>query len=122
MALNRGDLDVAFALYHPEVEPVWDPALISLGFEMADNLPSRIESQRRWMAEWDDFRVQPEQLIDLGDSRVLLLARMAASGRRSGLSVDTEVAFLVTVPAGRVIREQVWLDHGKALEAVGLSE
>jgi ketosteroid isomerase-like protein len=83
---------------------------------------ARVDFQRRWRAAWGEFRFVPEELIDLGDGRALVAGRMKGRGLSSDAAVDSDWAYLATVSAGRVIREQVFLDRGEALDAVGLSE
>ena len=77
--------------------------------------------QRTWTAQWGDVRFEPAEVTDLGD-RLLVLGRMKGSGLSSGGAFDREWANLTTFSAGRVIREQVFLDHGEALKAAGLSK
>ena len=60
-------------------------------------------------------------MIDLGD-RVLCLGRMKGTGASSGAAFDTEVAYLFTVSAGRIVREQDFRSHEEALEAAGLQD
>jgi hypothetical protein len=62
--------------------------------------------------------------MNRGDSgnRVLVLGRMKGRGLSSGAPFDDEWAILLTLSAGRIIRDQVILDHAKALEAAGLQE
>src|SRR5687768_8874221 len=62
-ALNRGDLDVAFTFWHPRVETTWAAEVNAFGFEVDRSLDARIESQRRWMAEWGEFWIEPEEVF-----------------------------------------------------------
>jgi ketosteroid isomerase-like protein len=121
-ATNRGDYEAAFGLYHLDVELMVPPQFTALGFDTRyRGRQDRIDFQRRWTAEWGEVRFEPEEVIDLG-ARVLVIARMTGSGFGSGVAVDNEWATLITISAGRVIREQDFVDHGEALEAVGLRE
>jgi ketosteroid isomerase-like protein len=109
-------------LYHPEVELTTPPLFAGLGDEpVTRGREERVRFQRRWTAEWGEVRFEPEEVIDLS-ARVLVMARMTGSGFGSGVAVDNEWATLITISAGRVIREQDFVDHGEALEAVGLRE
>ena len=122
-AVNRRDLEAAFVLYHPDVESIFDQRVVALGFEpVYRGREARIEAQRRWIDEWGEERTEPEELIDLGGGRLLLLVRNTGKGHSSGAVVDRNNAFLFTLSAGRVIHEQFFLDRAEALEAVGLSE
>jgi ketosteroid isomerase-like protein len=121
-ATNRGDYEAAFGLYDPDAELIVPPQFTTLGLDTRyRGRQDRIDFQRRWTAEWGEVRFEPEEVIDLG-SHVLVIARMTGSGLGSGVAVDNEWANLITFSAGRVIREQAFMDHGEAREAAGLRE
>jgi ketosteroid isomerase-like protein len=121
-ATNREDHEAGLMLYHPEVESTFPAGPVTVGTESGTRgREERLRFQAEWWAEWGAWRVEPEELIDLGD-RVLTLGRIKGSGVRSGAPVDIECGFLFTVSAGRVIREQVFFSQEEALEAAGLSE
>ena len=122
-ALNRGDLDVTFALYHPDVEATFAPQVVGLGWEpVYRGRETRVEVQRRILTEWSEFRFESEELIELGDGRLVMLMRVKGSGLTSGTPVENEWATIFTTLDGRVTRERTFLDHGEALRAVGLAE
>jgi hypothetical protein len=123
-ANNRGDFEAAFALYDPQVELITEPRLIELGFDrIYRGREERVRFQHRWAAEWGDFQFAPEELVDLGDRRVLVSGRIVGSGLSSGAGFDTYWAYLTTSSStGPVIREQFFFDRGEALEAAGLRE
>jgi len=122
-AANRNDLDAAFALYHPDIELMFAAALVALGFEpVYHGREARISVQRQWIAEWGDMCQEPEELIDFGDGRVLVYGRQKGSGISSRAPIDNDWALLLTLSAGRVIREQDFLDRAEAFQAAGLSE
>jgi ketosteroid isomerase-like protein len=121
-AVNRGDYESAFLLHDPAVELNSPPAMIGLGENsVTRGREERIRFQRAWDAEWNEVRFEPAEIIDAGDC-VLVVGRVKGSGLSSGAAFDSEWANLLTISAGRVIREQVFLSHGEALEAAGLSE
>jgi ketosteroid isomerase-like protein len=120
-AVNRGDYEAAFMLYHPEVEHTTPPLFAGLGVEsVTRGREERVRFQRRWSAEWGEVRFEPEEIIDLSDGRVLALGRAKGIGLGSGAAFENERANLGTHSAGRVIREQVFTDHAEGLEAAGL--
>jgi ketosteroid isomerase-like protein len=123
-AINRRDFEAAFSLYHPDCRvDLMDERLVALGFEAVyRGREARIEAQRRWIDEWGEERTEVEELIDLGDGRLLVLARNKGSGPSSGAAVGMKTAFILTLSAGRVMHEQLFFDRDAALEAVGLRE
>ena len=122
-ALNRDDVEAALALYHPEVELILPPDYFGLDLEpVYRGLQERVRFERRLIAEWGMLRYDFEEIIDLGDGRVLLLGRLKTGGLNSGAPVDIEFAEIFTVSAGRVIREQAFVNNTAALEAAGLRE
>ena len=119
-ATNREDYEAVFMLYHPDVEHTTPPLFAGLGNEsVTRGREERVRFQRRWAAEWGEVRFEPEEVVDLGD-RVLVVGRVKGSGLRSGASVENEWAQLFTLSAGRVIREQAFIDRGEGFEAAGL--
>jgi ketosteroid isomerase-like protein len=122
-ALNRRDLEAAFAAFDENVESILDPGMVALGLEpVCRGRVARIHLQARWNADWGDWRFEPEEVIDFGDGRALVIGHLVGSGFSSGAAVDSDGGFLVTVSGGKVIREGIFLDRRKALEAVGLSK
>jgi ketosteroid isomerase-like protein len=122
-AMNRADLDFGLALYHEDVESIFDPRAVTLGME---NSRGREARRRRliefWYADVSEIRFDPDELIDLGNDRVLVIGRMTGTGRRSGAPFEIEWANLWTISDGLVIRDEQFADRAKALEAAGLRE
>jgi ketosteroid isomerase-like protein len=121
-AANRGDLEAAFSAHHPKVVANFDDDLVSLGFEPAYmSRDKRVAAERRWTAEWSDFRYEPEELTDLGDGRLFVVGRMKGRGKSSGAVFDHDWSMIITISGGHVIREQVFFDRERGLEATGVS-
>ena len=66
-----------------------------------------------------DVRLEPTELIDLGD-RFVLLADMPMRAQASGIALAETYAGVSTLKDGKVIRQDDFLDHAEALAAVGL--
>ena len=122
-AMNRADLEFGLALYHEDVESIFDPRAVTIGME---NSQGREARRRRltefWYADARGIRFDPDELIDLGNDRLLVIGHMKGSGRRSGAPFEIEWANLWTIAEGLVIRDEQFGDRSKALEAAGLSE
>jgi ketosteroid isomerase-like protein len=119
-AINRGDLAYAAAFYAADVELV---------FPVAPPTPDRpdhyrgreaaFNAYREWMNDWERFRRVPRELIDLGDT-VVLLFEETGRGRASGIEVSQRVGAVFTIRGGRTIRHEEYPDWESALAAVGL--
>ena len=106
----------------PEIEYVGldgpDPATLKGPAEMARHF-------RTWLSAWEEFRLEADEYRELDSERVLVLDRVSGRGKASGLDLgrmQARGAWLFHVRDGRVTRMVRYLDRGRALEAVGLSE
>ena len=72
--------------------------------------------------EFDDFSIQANEIRDLGDERVLTLAHIQFRGQASGIMVESQLALLMTIRDGKIVRSEDYLSHAEALKAVGLEE
>ena len=77
---------------------------------------------RTWTAEFDDWSIRLERLIDAGNDRVVALTVQTATGKGSGVPVDMYIGQVVELEDGRQVRLTNYLSHAEALEAAGLSE
>ena len=118
---DRGDYG-SIGWAHPEIE-----------FVVADGpSPGRwigiaglAEGWREWLNAWEDFRQQAVEYRELDDERVLVSFRATGRGKTSGVDL-AEVhplgAGVFHVREGRVTRFVAYIDHERALQAVGLRE
>ena len=70
---------------------------------------------------FDETHVEIDELIDAGDS-VVLLCRIRNRGRSSGMTVEQPTGWVSEVREGRIVRSRVYFRPAEALEAAGLSE
>jgi ketosteroid isomerase-like protein len=125
-AYSRGDLEVLVLPYHPDVEFQGPPDHGqggTLGWRPSyRGHDGYREFYADWKSVWGAPRIEPQELIDLGD-RLLVIAQMRLRGVGSGVRLNQDLAVLATLDeAGKVIRERRYADHSEALETVGLSE
>ena len=117
---NRRDTEASLRYVDPEIE--LQSAIIG-GAE--GNTYRGHEGVREWMAESDatfeELRVEPEEFRDLGGD-VLLIGRLHARGKESGVEIDSATAWLFTLRGGRIVRGRGYLNPHEALEAAGLGE
>src|SRR6267378_464439 len=118
-AWERGDFSRAHEWAHPEIE-----------FVIADGpSPGRwtgrdgmAEGFRDFLSAWQDVRQDTEEYRELDDQRVLVLTRLMARGRTSGLEVGamrTKQAGLFHVRGGKVTRLAYYLNRDRVFADLG---
>jgi ketosteroid isomerase-like protein len=124
-AVNRRDFDAVVPRYHPDVEIHVSPAILGLGDiePVYRGREGYRQFYRDWLPAWGGgFQFKPQELIDLGDDRLVALVKADFRGQGSGVGLEGSVSFLWTLDQeGRVIREENFLNW-EALEAAGLAE
>jgi ketosteroid isomerase-like protein len=121
-AYNRRDLDAVAISFHPDLE--YYPYREFVEAALAEPCYYGPSGYRAYIAAtyevWgEDVRLEPTELIDLGD-RFVLLADMPMRAQASGVPLTETYACVSTLKDGRVIRQQDFLDQAEALESVGL--
>jgi ketosteroid isomerase-like protein len=74
-----------------------------------------------WSALYDDFRVDPLELIEAGE-HVVAWCRLRGRGRDSGAWVELSEAHVWKFHEGQAVEVHEFRTRAAALEAVGLSE
>jgi ketosteroid isomerase-like protein len=121
-AYNRRDLDVVAIGFHPDLEYYPYREFVEAGLtEPCYHGPAgyRAYIESTYEVWGTEVRIEPLELIDLGD-RLVLLGDMPMRARASGVPLAETYACVVTLRGGRVVRQQDFLDHAEALEAAGL--
>ena len=75
-----------------------------------------------WLDTFDDFKVEPVELIDAGDDNVIAVMRISGRAKLSGVETDMTYAELSTLRDGKIARGRQYFTRADALEAAGLSE
>jgi ketosteroid isomerase-like protein len=123
-AFNRRDLEAVAIGFHPDLEyypyrEFVEAAISEPCYYGPSGYRAYIESTYEvWGA---NVRIEPTELIDLGD-RLVLLANMPMRAQASGVPLAQTYATVATLKDGRVITQRDFLRHSDALEVVGLSE
>jgi ketosteroid isomerase-like protein len=76
---------------------------------------------RRWLDAFDDVRLEPEEVLDLGD-KLLVTMQVRAHGSDSGVPVSQPGFQLIKFRQGLAIWQKDFSDRSEALEAAGLRE
>jgi hypothetical protein len=121
-AYNRRDLDVVAIGYHPDLEYYPYREFVEAG--LADPCYHGPSGYRSYIAAtyevWGaDVRLEPTELIDLGD-RFVLLANMPMRAQASGVPLTETYAGVSTLKDGKMIHNHDYLDQREALQAAVL--
>jgi ketosteroid isomerase-like protein len=101
------------ALTHADPGIVWNPV---------EELPTHGHDAVRtslahWKAEWDDYKLVPEEFVDMGDS-VVVTVRLGGRGRGSGVEIDARFYDVYTLREDKIVRMDQFAERSEALEAV----
>jgi len=116
-AFNRGDFATVLRNVSPDVEvrdrdEIPDPGVYR-------GLDAVREVFARNAAEFEDYRVDPEEFIEVGD-HIVVVARQSGRGRTSGAAVAGAIVHSWHVRDGRVLGMRAFSDREQALAALGV--
>jgi ketosteroid isomerase-like protein len=117
-ARDRGDYRAASALFHPDV-------VVDLSARPDGRVywggRDAARAMQHWVDLWDDYSYEAEDVLDAGDS-VVVLFRERGRAKASGASVELLGATVWTIRDGKVASSKTYTDRAEALAAVGLAE
>lgn len=119
-AFNSGQYDICLRMLDSQVE--WQPPDDAFDRGVLHG-PDEVASHfRSWLGAWEYYRVEPEELIEVGEE-VVVVSRETARGRGSGAEVHARrVTGVYTVRHGKVVRLRRFADKATALSAIGFTE
>ena len=118
-AWGRGDYNVGPEVYGPRMTWGWSDEFPEIHGTYSDPAVAN-DRLRRWLSPWEDWRVEAEEYLPLGD-RVLVLTRYRGRGRGSGVEVKDAGAHLWVMRDGKAESLMVFNDRDKAFAAAGLA-
>ena len=71
---------------------------------------------------WSDYRIEAEELEDLGEDSVLVIGRQSGTGKLSGAEVDYPIFVVWKFRENEIVGVYFEGTRGAALEAAGLAE
>jgi hypothetical protein len=77
---------------------------------------------RTFLDAWDEVQWNPEEIIEVDETQVVVVNHVEMRGRGSGVDVDAIGVQLWTFEAGEAQRVKLYQSKAEALEAAGLSE
>jgi ketosteroid isomerase-like protein len=113
-AYARRDFELSLSLFDPEIEfsqPADEP-----GAGTFHGHEGVVQAFAEWTGEWDNYRVEVEELTDLGD-QVLARTRHHGRGKGSGVAVELEIFQLWTLRDDKVVRARMYYDEAEARAA-----
>jgi ketosteroid isomerase-like protein len=126
-ALNRQDIQVFLVLgSHPAVElyTAKDQAGVPFGADLDEVYYGHdgvAAFFRSWLGAWEDYRIEPEEVIDCGDKLIVFL-RHRGRGKGSGLEIEHHFAQVIHLRNAVGLRVEIYWDRIHALEAAGLRD
>jgi ketosteroid isomerase-like protein len=116
---NRDGIEAALGYFDPEIEWLGPPEWLE------EHLYKGHDGMRKIAAVWgenfDEYRLDLERLIDIGDELVVLVYQRGRI-KGSGDVIEQPIGYEWYIREGRTVRVQVHFSWEAALEAAGLSE
>src|SRR5262249_48857851 len=75
-----------------------------------------------WIDTFEDFFIEPLELIDAGEEEVVVVERYGGLARLSGIEMNATNGLVYTIRDGKIARGREYMTPEEALEAAGLSE
>jgi ketosteroid isomerase-like protein len=114
-ALNRRDIDGTMAVLTEDAKWVEHSDLPEAGsYEGRETIRNFLEA---FLDSWDEFEQHIEE-VHAEDECVLLFIRLTASGKGSGINVESRYAHLWLMQQGRGVRVDAYYDRDSALAAL----
>jgi ketosteroid isomerase-like protein len=118
-AYNQRDIEPFMDLFHPEAE--WYPFTAQVE---GDEAYHGHEGLRQWIANTNATFEESKASIDeiRGEGDIVLALGHLHARFRSGVTLDSEIGWLVRFRDGLAVWGRTYESHAHALEAAGLSE
>lgn len=111
-AVNRRDLDAALSMLKPDV--VWDMSPVGLGVH--EGLAAIREFWEDWIGAYEDYEIEPEQILDLGHGVTFTVVMQ--SGRLVGSTGDIALRYAAVSTWADGLAERITnyadVDEGRA--------
>jgi ketosteroid isomerase-like protein len=114
-AYQRGDEETVQARIHPEAEIYGHPEIVNSGTYHG------FDGFKRWSQEWDEawdeISYEPREMIEVGESLLVVPVHITGRGVGSGVEIDSVFGWLWEWKEGRSTRFHVYPTVDIALEA-----
>jgi hypothetical protein len=116
------DLCVSEGLLAPNVAWGWGGRTMVPAHDESVGRGGWVEIIRIWSESFDDLVLEPDQISDVHNDRVVVLMRALGTGKGSRVHVELRYGTVYTLEARRIVRVDVFAEPNKALDAVKLRE
>ena len=117
-AFNERGVDAILDFLEPDIEWVnLAPGAFSGTYTGHDGVRRFFDELYK---DWEGVQIDPEEFIAVGDRYVLVLLRIWARGKMSGVGGDAPVAMLWTVGRTGAAQVRIYYNRDEALKAAGL--
>jgi ketosteroid isomerase-like protein len=106
-------------------EHMWAPDIDHRAIEGAPDDVGPIigrDAARAYLADWyemfPDLAAVPEEIIDTGPERVIVVWRIGGTAKASGVPTELLVAIAYTIHGGKIVRGREYMTKDEALAAV----
>ena len=115
-AFLAGNGPAALALMHPDVEFEANARPDAGVWRGPDGVRRAIAE---WIGTWDDYSLEIRDYAEIPDGRVLVLWTERGRGKGSGIPIEHDGGYVVTLRDGEIARIHMYNDAGEALASVG---
>ena len=114
-AVAQGDLDAFEEGMTPDVEIIQPPEVPDA--KSYKGRAAMIEAWADWPSQWEDFRLDLVEIIDVDDDVAVSVTRHRGRGRESGIEMDFQVFYVHYGRDGKLARMEMFFTREQALEA-----
>ena len=120
-AYDRGGTDAWATFWQPEIS--WRAIQGAPDDIGVIHGPDAIRNHySQWEETFDDFRTEPDELIDGGGDQVLAVVRSIGRMKDSDAELDIRYAIVFTIRDGKIAAGREYFTREEALKAAGLTE
>jgi ketosteroid isomerase-like protein len=118
-AFEQGGIDATLRFYDPEV--IWQEAEDEPEAETHEGHDGLRALVQKWLAPFDDLRIEPEEFIDAGEAVVMPYV-FRARERISGNDITAPETWVFSLRDRKICEVREYRLKTEALEALGLVE
>ena len=121
-AFGRGDVEAVLRVCDENIVITQPSELLDASSLQQHGHAGVREAFAIWPEQWDDFRLENIRVLADPADYVIVAITTSGRGKRSGVEVRMEFAFLFTVHDEKITEWRLFVREAQALEAAGLSE